>query len=164
MTSKIKKLGASVAVLAVVSLITYGVGRWQGYARSLPRQSELEKQVEAAHAERDSVQAQLAQLEEELLVAQNYGHLMEARTALYRTVVDLERRNFGIANTHLQEVEEALNSLQDVGSYLSVDELSALKETIAQTDLNVAVNLQQQRNLILNFVTRLDQLIPESPT
>ena len=162
--SKIKKIAAGVTTVVLIGAALYGVGRWQGYSNSLPQQAEIEMQVEEAQADVEAMQAQLEQTQQQLLVAQNYRYLMEARAALYHTAVDLEERNFGIANANVQEAANALGQVQAVEDYFDTEKISSLRELIAQTDLNVAVNLQQQRSLVLNFVTQLDDIVPDLPS
>jgi len=38
-----------------------------------------------------------------------------------------------------------------------------LRKDIAATDINVAVDLEAQRNLILNYSARLEVLLPKAP-
>ena len=44
-------------------------------------------------AQISDLQAQLAQSQPQMLIAQNRGYLMEARATLYHTAIDLDERN-----------------------------------------------------------------------
>ncbi|MDP2210338.1 MAG: hypothetical protein Q8J63_01205, partial [Candidatus Aquicultor sp.] len=102
------------------------------------------------------------QTQGQLAVQMNRALLMQARAALYRTAVDLDRRNFGIANTHLQEAATALRKIDDESGGLNLARLNTLQSAISETDINVAVNLQEQRAKVLGFTDELNALVPES--
>ena len=86
---------------------------------------------------------------------------MQARAALYHCAVDLDQRNFGTANTRLQEASTALSKIEDTSGSLDTQKISSLQKNISQANINVAVNLEKQRRQVLNYVTQLNTLIPE---
>ncbi len=154
LSNRVKKILTSVAIAVVAGAAIYGIGWWQGSAGIASREDRQKNEITAVQQELQQTKAQLA-------AVQNYSYLMQARAALFHTAVDLDRRNFGTANTHLQEAAAALNKVKDNSGVLKMDKLSSLQKAIAQSNINVAVNLEEQRTRVLNFVKQLDALIPE---
>ena len=150
-----KKILIIVILVIVLAAALFGGGWWQGRAQIAAQKADYESRLQAAGDE-------LAQTKEQLAVQTNRALLMQARAALYRTAVDLDRRNFGIANTHLQEAATALGKINDVSGGLNLARLNTLQSAISETDINVAVNLQEQRAKVLGFTDELNALVPES--
>jgi predicted negative regulator of RcsB-dependent stress response len=138
----------------VVILLMIGIYYWG----NVQTRNQLTAQ-EAQYEQRiTSVDAQLQQARGELAEARNRNHLLMARTALYRTAADLDQRNFGTANTRLQEAEAALRQVNASAGGLDAAELDSLRSSIEGMNLNVATNLQDQRNQVLDLASRLDQI------
>jgi hypothetical protein len=95
-----------------------------------------------------------------LAAAKNRTRLIQARASLYRSALDLDRRNFGIANTHFQESTATPGQVQSGGD-LDMARLSALKENLAKTDINVATDLDGQRKQMLVFTRQVQALTPQ---
>jgi uncharacterized protein HemX len=153
--AKGKKILIIVVLVIVLAAALFVGGWWQGRALLAAQKADYESRLQA-------VEDDLAQTKEQLAVQMNRALLMEARAALYRTAVDLDRRNFGIANTHLREAATALGKIDDVSGGLNLSRLNALQSSISETDINVAVNLQEQRSKVLGFTDELNALVPES--
>ena len=152
--SKIKMILIGIAVTLVLAAISYGVGLSQGRA-------QLAAQKTASDGQIQRLQVQVDSGKQELAAAQNRTRLIQARASLYRTALDLERRNFGTANTHLQESAAMLGQVQGGGN-LDMARLSALKENLAKTDINVATDLEGQRKQMLDFARQLEALTPQT--
>ncbi len=150
--SKIKMILIGIAVALVLAAILYGVGLSQGRAL-------LAAQITESGGQIQRLQAQVDSGKQELAAAQNRTRLIQARAGLYRTALDLERRNFGTANTHLQESAATLGEVQ--GGDLDMARLGALKENLAKTDINVATDLEGQRKQILDFARQVEALAPQ---
>lgn len=150
-----KKILIIVIVVLVVAAALFGGGWWQGRSQMAAQKADYESRLQAVGDE-------LAQTKEELAVQMNRALLMEARAALYRTAVDLDRRNFGIANTHLQEASTALSKIDDVSGGLNIGRLNSLQSAISEMDINVAVNLEDQRARVLGFTEELNALVPQT--
>ena len=148
--AKIKLILIGVGATIVTGAAIYGIGWWQGRSH-----------VSVGDEEVKSVRQELQQTQNQLEAVRNYAYLMQARAALYHSAVDLDQRNFGTANTRLQEASTALGQVKDNSGTLDINKISSLQKNISQTNINVAVNLEKQRRQILKHVNQLNSLIPE---
>ena len=144
--NKFKSYLIGAGIVLLLGAILYFVGLQSG-------KSQLASQKAAFDMERNGLQSKVTSAESERVVALNRAAMMEARAALYRTAIDLDARNFGTANTHLKEAASALGNVQHPG-------VAPLRDQISATDLNVAVNLGEQRVSVLNFAEQLNKLMP----
>lgn len=112
-------------------------------------------------AQRDQCWQQLKDRDARLAAAENQVHFYRVRLALYQTAHDLDQRNFGLANAHLREADDPLAKLNAAALGIDKPALDALRQEIANTNIQVAIDLETQRNQILNFEKRLDSLIPK---
>lgn len=144
--SKIKKILISIVIVTITGAALYGAGWWQGRSQFSSDDESIERELRVA--------------KEDLIIARNRTYLMEARGDLYDTTVNLDERNFGMANTRLQQAAAALGKVEDVNGNLNINKIRELQKAIASKNVNVAVNLEQQRNTILSYVNVLNKLIP----
>ena len=144
--SKIKFYLIGVLLVLILGAILYFVGLQAGKA-------QLAAQAAKFGVERNGLQSQITTAQSERDAALNRAFLNQARAALYRAAIDLDARNFGTANTHLQEAATALGPVRS-------PDTSALQQQISATDLNVAVNLSDQRKKVLGFAEQLNALTP----
>lgn len=140
-------IAAGIALLTALGL--YLGGRWQERSRAAEAQEALAGRIATLTGERDRAAAALASARVQIA-------LLRARSLLFETALDLERRNFGTANSRLDAAAEQLAAAQRIGG---TGELDPLQSQIANTDLRVAADLAEQRARVLGFATRLDQLI-----
>lgn len=147
----IRAIVFGVLIALVLGAIAYFVGLSQGRA-------QLDAQKTAHDQRISAIQAELRGAQSELTTANIRRHVMEARAALYRTLVDLDQRNFGTANEHLQEAALALGRISQGSNGVPVQQIDSLRTVIARTDINVATNLQQQRAQVLDLAAQLDAL------
>ncbi|MEM7554461.1 MAG: hypothetical protein AAF378_10240 [Cyanobacteria bacterium P01_A01_bin.84] len=152
--SKVKQtlIGVVIAILAGAGI--FGIGWWQGSNKANSQQNIGDRQVTLLETQLDQAKSQIEQ-------TKNYAYLMQARAELYHTAVDLDRRNFGTANTRLQEAAIALGKVKDINSTIDTTKVSSLQKEISQMNINVAVNLEEQRQKVLGFVNKLNRVIPE---
>lgn len=153
-TSKLKPILIGVVSALILAAILYGVGLRQGRAQLDAQKASYDSQVQ-------TLQSQVATARAELASARNATRLIEARTGFYRTALDLERRNFGIANTRLRESAATLALVKDAG--LDAARLSALQKQVAATSINVATDLEAQRRQVLEFAAELEALTLTPP-
>ena len=146
-----KKWAILGAIALLVALGLYGFGRYQGNAELNTQRTEYEGKLKSS-------QDELAKAQAQVLAAQNRAYLMEARAALYRSATDLDSRNFGTANSHLQEASAALGKVDQSGS--DGAQLQALQRSISTKNINVAINLGSQRAQVIEFAKQLNALIP----
>ncbi|OPY13469.1 MAG: hypothetical protein A4E70_00776 [Syntrophus sp. PtaU1.Bin005] len=142
-----KKLGIIAAVVVVLCAALYLGGMWHGRSQ--------------VNAQKEKCLQQLKESEARRIAAENSTHLLKARTALFQTLFDLDQRNFGLANGHLREADAPLSKLNAASLGIDKAHLDELRREIAGTNIQVAIDLEVQRNLILNFERRLDNLIPK---
>lgn len=139
---------------AVVILLMIGIYYWG----NVQTRNQLTAQETDYQQRMATVDSQLQQTRSELSAARNRNHLLVARTALYRTAADLDQRNFGTANTRLQEAEAALGSVDASSGGVDAAGLDALRTSIKGMNINVATNLQEQRNQVLQLASQLDAM------
>ena len=145
-----------VVVLVAVAVGLYFWGLHQGRGELATQKAQYETRI-------SSVQADLQKRTTELAVANNRIAFLQARASIYRTAVDLDRRNFGTANEHLQEAAAFLAKVSSDGGGLDMDQLAAVRKSVSQTNINVATDLETQRDQVLKFGSQLDAMMPDSP-
>lgn len=145
---------------AVVALLVLGVYFWGQFQT----RSQLDAQKSGYEQRIGAVQQQLQAARRDLASTSNRNQLLLARTDLYRTAGDLDARNFGTANTRLQQAAAALGKVDASGGDLDAQKLATLRASIANTNINVATDLQQQRAQVLDFATQLDALAGSNAT
>lgn len=147
-----KAILAATAAVVVLLLVVYLWGQSQTRERLSAQESDYQQRIVA-------VEKRLQTTQQQLVVATNRNRLLMARTDLYRAAADLDQRNFGTANTRLQEAAAALAKVDPSSSDIDANQLDALRASIAQTNINVATDLQQQRNRVLDLAAQLDALV-----
>lgn len=85
--------------------------------------------------------------------------LLSASAALYRTSADLDDRNFGTANAHLQEAAAAVAKAAEASAN---PQLARLGSALGQMDINVATDLAAQRSSVLQMAAEIDGVLEAS--
>ncbi len=147
-------IGAVVLVVLAGGLYFWGLHQGRG---------ELAAQKTQYESRISSVQADLQKQTVELATANNRIAFLQARASIYRTAVDLDRRNFGTANEHLQEAVAFLGKVSGGGAGLDMDQLEVVRTSISQMNINVATDLETQRDQVLKLGSQLDAMMPDSP-
>lgn len=155
------RISSTAALIALGLAIVIGAGLYfgglnQGRGDLAAQKTQYEQQIKAGKTALDQRQAELAGV-------RNHNHMMQARIDLYRTAIDLDERNFGIANQRLREVTDALDQIKTADGGIDTAKVAALAKSIASSNINVATNLQQQRARILDFAARLDAIAASTP-
>lgn len=104
-------------------------------------------------------QAESTRLQSRLSGAQTLDRLQSARAFLYQSAVDLDRRNFGTANTNVRAAQTALSQVAAPTSEASAQLLTRLRADLTELNLNVAVDLREQRTRILDLAERATRLV-----
>lgn len=146
---RLKRLGIGLLIVAIASGGLFLGGLLLGRKQSPDLQAQLRQ-----------AETELTQTQEQLTASEDRRHLLRALTALYQASVALDQRNFGVANNHIETAAAELANLQGSGE-IAPDSLAQLSQDVANTRIDVAVNLEVQRGQVLNLATRLQQLIPE---
>jgi hypothetical protein len=149
-----QRIGIGVALVLVVGAALYFGGRWHERNLAAGARAERIGQVEAAQVDLVRAQAELARAEDRI-------RLLRARSLLFETAVDLDRRNFGTANQHLSAAAEELKAVREGGPEMDMQGLQTLQRDVEGMNLNVATDLQVQRAQVLDLLARLDALFPE---
>ena len=144
-----KRILIGVGVALAAALLLYFLGL--SYGRS--RVAEVEQQLQQA-------QEQLDQMRSRATRAENRSRMLQGLALLYQTALDLDERNFGTANQRLNEAAARLGEVQQADTASS--NLPQLRRDIASTNLEVAVDLEGQREQVLDFAKRLRALLPEN--
>ena len=140
--------------IVAVAIALYAFGAGQGRSQLDAQRAEFEERLATAeHA--------LSKAEGQLAIVMNVKNLQEAEVALLRGAVEIDRRNFGTANEHVRKSGVILDRIRDPAGGVSLEEIQLLREDVAQLDINVAVNLEDQRMHVLGLAGRLRDLIPE---
>lgn len=106
--------------------------------------------------------AEVSRLQTDLIRAQTLARLQSARALLYQSAADLDRRNFGIANTNLRAAGAALREVTATSASGSFTQnLTRLRTDLAGLDLNVAVDLREQRTRVLDLAEQATRLVRE---
>lgn len=145
----------ALGVVALIAAGLYFVGLNQGRKELAAQKTDYEQQVD----ERNQA---LSKSEAELAGVRNRNHLMHARVAIYRTAVDLDQRNFGIASGRLDEAADALGEIGNQSSGIDVARVTALKESIETSDFTVGADLESQRTRVLDFAAQLDSIAEDA--
>lgn len=149
-----RSLLIAAAVVVALLLGVYLWGHFQTRSQLSAQQTDYEQRIGAIQDELQGSQAELS-------AANNHNQLLVARIDLYRTAADLDARNFGMANTRLQEAATALGKVDATISGIDAEKLAALRSAIATTSITVAADLQAQRNQVLDLAAQLDALPPD---
>lgn len=130
--------------LLLLALVVFGVG-WMVGARPI---DTLSRDVEEAEA-RAEANALLAEGLEARLDA------YRALSLLYRTMLDVDARNFGTANERLDEAAAALAQVDPNAIGPAGTDLEDLRRELGELDLRVAEDLAQQRDTLAELARRL---------
>ena len=140
-------VGSFVAILVLVAV--YFAGFRQGTA-------ELE-------AQRRDFERKLSEAQKSLAQSESRNAYVVARLALYRSALDLEHRNFGLAGSHLREAAGALASISPGLAGVDKAGLDQIRRDVAGVNLGVADDVEKEKNQILEIASRLDGLVRPPP-
>jgi hypothetical protein len=113
---------------------------------------DLTARVEQAEARADQAEARVADLDARL-------HAYRALSLLHATVADLDARNFGVANTRLDEVVAALDRVDRERFGAAAEELGTIRNALAGMDVQVATDLADQRTTLTGLARRLAEAL-----
>jgi hypothetical protein len=148
-----QRIAFGVASALVLGAGLFFGGRWQERVHGATERTARIAEVDAARGEAAHAQAELARAEDRI-------RLLRARSLLFETAGDLDRRNFGVANQHLRTAAAELEAVREGGAEMDLQGLRALQREVEATNLNVATDLEVQRGQVLQFLARLDELMP----
>lgn len=153
-SSDARKILMIVIVTAiVVAAALYFFGLHQGRGELATQKAQYEQRIGSVEQAAQRDKAALA-------AADNRIQFLLARGGVYRTAVDLDERNFGTANTHLQQAAAHLGKVAGNDGGLDAQKIAALRSELSNTNINVATDLEAQRGKVLRFGQRLDAMSP----
>ena len=85
------------------------------------------------------------------------NHFLAASASLYRASADLDDRNFGTANEHLQQAADAMAKAAANGDGAD-PEIARLSTVLGQMNINVATDLAAQRSSVMQLAAQVDSL------
>ena len=153
LSSKVILIALGIFVLVAAALYYFGLT--QGRNELAAQKTQYEQQLQQGTQALEKSDATLADV-------RNRNHLMDARVAIYRTAIDLDERNFGVASDRLHEAAEALGKMGKGSSGIDMARVSTLKQTIESSDFTVAADLESQRARVLEFASELDAIASAS--
>ncbi|MFC4728526.1 hypothetical protein [Coralloluteibacterium thermophilus] len=140
-------------ILAVAAILLFALGFWAGRAGPKAEVAELTTQLEGAREEaaqatrsRDEAVARLA--------------VRDAQAAVVQAGVELERRNFGLVETHLQRAAARLGEVDGAAVGLDPQRLAGLRDRIGGTRIAVTNDLATQRQTLQALTEEVDALLP----
>lgn len=151
--SSAKSSRGKTILISLVIAVLIAIGLFvAGFVKGRAQTTNLNTQI-------SSLQNQLSQAQTQLADSQNNGFLLRARAALYHTAIDLDERNFGTANDRLIEAADALGKVTQGSGNIDTNAIAKLRSSISAMNINVAVNLEDQRTQVLNFASQLSSLM-----
>lgn len=141
--------GTALALL----ILAYFFGWWNGRAQAAAIRSDYEQRLQTAQKETEGLRAELAS-------TQTLNRLVLARGWLYRAAVALDRRNFGTANDYVRQAAETLQAIAPVEMSANAAALTRAREAVSSLNIQVAVDLEQQRRQLLDAAAQLEALMP----
>lgn len=150
-TDSNRKLPIVPIILVVAAIVLLSLAWWRGGAG--PRAEVTQLNTELVQS-RDA--ASSAQMEREEIRATLT--LREAQLALLEANMELDRRNFGIANQHIERAAERLGEIDADALSLDAARLESLREELAGTNLNLATDLAEQRAQLMRLAGDINNL------
>ena len=132
----------------VAVLVAYGVGRIQGC-------SQVQQAEEKAQEAESAKQSATSKLENQLEQTRRRVVLLEGRRYLHLALLAMDKRNFGIAQNHLQNASKLLDKGAEEGS-----EQAKLQDRIEKLTLVATEDFAAQRQKVLDVIEALDTLVP----
>ena len=149
-------------IAAAVALVVFTIGFFIG------RNGLGEAREELAKAKTDAA-AQVADAQKEVTAGKTREEaaaariaLFNARNFLYRSALDLERRDFGAAQKNLALSNLAMEQGNLSAGGFTAAQTDPLKTAVQSVKIVVSTDVSQQRNQILQIVERIDKLLPVS--
>jgi hypothetical protein len=141
----------SIGILAATLLMcaAYYVGFARGHGELQALKNDYEKQLGA--------------MQQKAVVCESRNSLSLARLALYRTVLDLEQKNFGLANSHIRQAASSLSQMSPALVGTDSAKLEAIRRSVAAMNFEPAASVDDQRSSILNAAMQLETIVTLPP-
>jgi hypothetical protein len=136
------------AIQGVLALVLVLVLLGVGYALGVRPVDDLRARAQQADTRAEASDARVGELESRL-------EATHALALLYRTMLDVDARNFGTANDRLNEAAAALDRVNREAIGSAADEVDALRAELRSLDIRVAEDLSNQRSRVADMARRL---------
>lgn len=143
--AKAKQIAILTLAAALVLSVAYAVGRLQ-----------TSKAIDAAESETAEAVNATKAVEQTLASERNTIKKLEARRQLHLALLALDKRNFGIAQEHVDVAARLLNG------HVSGD-LEAIRSSLSGFRLLATEDLEVQRAKVLDWAGRFDVAMPPIP-
>ncbi|MSQ15014.1 MAG: hypothetical protein EXR50_04025 [Dehalococcoidia bacterium] len=100
-----------------------------------------------------------AELQQQVKALNSGNQVLNAKDSLHRSLVELDKRNFGTANSYVREAEAFLREVNPNDAGLAEDKLQAAQKAVEATNLIVVQDVGSHRADILALVSQLDKLV-----
>ncbi len=141
--SALAKLKLAVGIVVVLAVLTggaYFIGMNQ-------------KSGEAAAANKRS-----ADFQQQMKGLNSFNQVLNAKDSLYHSLIELDKRNFGTANSYVRDAEGFLRQVNPNDAGLEEDKLQAVLKAVEVTNIIVVQDVGSQRAHILVLVSQIDRL------
>jgi len=167
--SKAMTIAVNIGIATAALIIGFGIGWVHGYFRVVHVEKLLETEKENGIAKlqerekqfrtetmslRDRLNGQIKRVKQERDDISRQVILLESRRQLSLVLLNLDDRNFGIAQQHLNQTANILKGLRHPDM-----EYQTLTESLEAEKVLVAGNLQKQQSLFRSKLDRFDKLI-----
>ena len=110
------------------------------------------------------MQTQTQRIQSKLASAESRNLLYGVRGWLYQAAVELDRRNFGVAQDYLNRAALALEQNDLSASGVDANAVEELRQNLREMPLMVANDIGDQRNSIIATAEQLDRALePQQP-
>jgi hypothetical protein len=150
-TDSERKLPIVPIIIIVAAIVLFAIGWWRGGAAPKAQVEQLTTELSES---RDSTTAAQRQRDQ----ARAGMTLREAQVALLQANMELDRRNFGTANEHIERAGERLATIDAATLTLDEARLEALREELAHTNLNLATDLAEQRSHLNRLAAEINDI------
>lgn len=138
-------------IVLVLVIVIAGTGWWFGRSGPTAEVAQLNQELEQARAQVLASE----RLRDETIAA---AELQKAHIELLEALNELDRRNFGMVDGHLDQVRTHLAKVDAEILGIDAEALAALRQDLEDVTLSVAADLNEQRQRLLGFDTRLRAL------
>ncbi|TVR62857.1 MAG: hypothetical protein EA422_10640 [Gemmatimonadales bacterium] len=139
----------ALSLVGVLILLGVGIAIGRGPVPELRETAREAELAEAAAADRaESLESRL--------------HGEQALTLLYRALLDVDARNFGIANERVRSSTTRLEQVDPVLLGMDPEDLESIRAELATFDIRVAEDLAAQRARLTAVAERLNQILGEA--
>jgi hypothetical protein len=143
------------AILVALALgpVLYFVGLLEGRGELETLRAHNEKQLRRVQLQTDRLQTQLVSQEA-------FSQLLAARGWLYRSIIELDQSNIGLANRDIMTAGSILRTVHPVLVSTDPARIKALKEEIETMTISETADRHTLRRRILRWIEQTDALLP----